>query len=1650
MTGDREGSSAGDESDPRPRRQRQPPPTSPYSSGGGGVVLEHDADAYLLAHLLLPDPLPLLGEPFRATELTLQASRLSEVDDVVVSGTSPNGDVRRVAIAIRRDPTIGPSDEKFAKLWVHIVATTRTHAGAIEADLFRTALMVAGPHTPARELGDLCSVARAQTSSAMFREVVAAGPAVGRQRLALVDQLTKDAVLGLGTAELEVNVEELTWQVLKGHFVQEVYLEGDPATDRATIVGRLTSVSATADGPGLWGALVQRAREYDPSGATVDEAKLRRDLVGVAGVLRSPRLANAWRAVDELDRVARSQVTGTLTHEGRSLGLPRDELREAVAEAASQGTLLLTGQPDTGKSALAIAVGDQLRAAGGAVVILNLRDLPPQAGGLSSALGASASQVFGGMAVGTSRTLIIDGAEAVQQFHGSTFGLLTSAAIMAGVHVLAVARADAAGAVTDSLVAALPSPGLQPARIEVPALSDPETTAIVTAFPILARLAAPQSRELIARPGLTDLLLRAEVLRFLPDGVLGEADVLRAVWAGLIRNAEVLAPNGATPDDREAVALDIARAVLTGTAAQARDGLAVASLRSDAVARRRGTLAPWGADDFASDLLRDLAIAALVARDGFGLITSAGSPRWAIRATRLAIQVRLTASPDIAATWTAIDHDVVSVFGTEGGRWRELLLEAALDPRLSGLLSEVWLAMIADDGVAIRELLRIAEQRYGHLDAIRVDVADPLAEVLVEHLDDLRQIPSLEEATERFALMWLAGHARLGSADQPSAPRQHVRTELLAARLFSDDEEKRLQAIATLGADLDAAAREELRLAAREAPHELIDAVEDIYARVSLAVHDPALLLELSEAYYLEPDDDDPDERWHAIHDDGIRDHRFHGPQLAAPYYGPFRELLSVRPLETINLINRLLDHAARHRVRTLASLDAHTGGRAEPQGAPLSVGHEPGRSFVGDDHVWGWYRGNRVGAYPAMSALMAVEDWCDQQLALGAKLADIVALLLEGAHNLAMPGLVYGLLIRYVERVTDELDGFLVSAELWRLEPSRLANEAVRLNRPDDKNRFRAEWRTMLPAQAAGLLVLRARSAGDKGRLDALADIGNALAGLAATAASEEEAALWRQRAALFDPASYSVVTDDDGRVFVQAMPPPDTVETLLSQNDGLARVQQGYGLLEFGWSDAHRDLDRLLGAVSVARQHLAEPPPTAGDPLAPSGAVAMALLEAHAGGSAGIPVADLIWGIRLLAELADRGPTSEHSRSRFAIGADRLAARGLTVTVLPGFHELAHADLRTAADQPAIRASLAELLASAVDEVRRYGSQGLARAFDAPCGAVFGGECRHVVAFKLGTEPARLGQLGSWGDSGTRTRVPLVGDLVAALEALDPRDTDLDHLAGPLVIAQAAAASTACVVDEAREVRVAILDVYRRAVPLYLEHHYSLEDSDRETFAVALLATAQEEAGPLRRWLEELGSNAEAVEALLEDAARAATYDASARAILAAAWPIVADVVLEALSTAHLRHEKEYLGHDAAAAVIPAPQFRFDDQDPIASIAAAADGWVRDADVRQRIERWLGHAEACGDCLDSLVNYLRTRPLEEQRSDGLSWVRRIVDAHGAAIARRSYLVVAWLTDVRASGPFDGSARRDFEAIIDELAAAGHRRAAELQAAEE
>lgn len=1642
----------------RPRRQRGRPPRSSYSTGGGGVVLEHDHGAWLLAHLLLGDPLPALGDEFHVTEIAFQAHRLSEVDDAVVIGETSAGEARSLAIGVRRDPVIGPSDEEFSRLWAALVATTNANWERMASGSFRTGLVVVGPHTATQELIALANAARAQNSSETFRTVVHGGAAPLVTRLRHVDDLTVPAIASLGDAGVGIDANSMTWKVLVGLHARETFLEGPDARDRAAIIGRLATMSASCDGLGLWNALVTRAREYIPAGATVDRRTLRRDLAGVAGVLRDPRLGHAWAVLDELSVVGATQVRQEVAYGGRAISIPRTELRASMRQAIAEIRLLVvTGEADAGKSALVAAAAADLSAQAAAVLTLNLRDLPTSAGELVGLLGASAGELFSGFPVAPSRVLVVDGAEAVQEGYRGTLTALAGAAFSSGINVTVVARDDAVALLRQVLAEAA---GLDADRdvqqIVVLPLAEPEVGELLTAIPELGPIGSdPRSAWLLARLGLVDILLRADALRSLPQGAVAEADVLAAVWSELVRNREALLPNGATPDGREGALLGLAAGRLGQAGIPLADGTSLASLRSDGLLRTRQANAPWLADDFSRDLVRDLAVGALLDRNGLELLIDAGAPRWAIRAARLAVQARVLRSEDPAATRKEIQGLFENLAHDHGERWLDVPWEALLGPRLVDALEASWPALIADNADALRRVIRIARQRYSSLGAIDPLIGGPLAQLLLDHVGDWQAIRDARKDAETFLGEWLSGLVRRGDADGSDERRVTARGLLLGGNLL-DGEMERLAALATLGPDLDDAVAEALRRAASDQPHHLRDAVEAVDARISLARHYPDLLLELAEAYYLEPVEEDRFGFRNPILDRGVRDHDFHGlgMPMAAPYYGPFRELLQVRPRETISFLNRLLDHAATIRVAGSEYLDANIGRMSAPRAIDLEIGGQPSREYVGDSHVWGWYRGNTVGPYPAISALMALEDWADSAIRVGVAVRKLTELLLEGAHNLAMVGLVYGILARYLDAVTDELDGYLRSPTVWQLEFGRVLAEGHLFTRRDDATRVGADRRSHTPRDLAMQLVLRAISRNDRQRLDDLAAVGRDLVTAVEPSGNVEAIAVVRQWAATLDPTTYEL-TPAGRNIEIRVVPPAETSAALAEQNADLERGQQGWRMLMAYAGTRDPDITQLPEGIALAQAYWEQPPATGpNEPAGPPAAVAMVLLEAHARGAFATTPEQIAWAIGVLVEVIAASPGAAEvdiGGSRFELGADRSAGRGLAATLGTAFHEDATPDVRVSAADASVEEALGRALVSPIDEVRRLTAEALRPVWTSMCGAVFGDECRHEVALRLALESVRFARLGPWNGGGRREIWALDDPVPETLRTVAAGDLALDWLPSAVLVANDAAASDTCQTDRARNVLAILLEVQRRVLPAYMEHRYHREDIDREPFVVAMIQEAAAgRAEPLNAWLADFGTNSEAVEELLGDASRAATYDPAFRRLHTTIWPSMADRLLDLLASGQLHHQRAYLDHDAAAAVIPAPQIRIADNDIDATLTAASDGWVNLETARPRIERWLPYAEGCPRCADALVGFLRTLPPATQADEGLPYVRRVVEGQAASIDRRSHLLSAWLKDLDQSGAVTHPLRRDYQVVVDTLAAAGDRTAAELQAREE
>jgi hypothetical protein len=254
-----------------------------------------------------------------------------------------------------------------------------------------------------------------------------------------------------------------------------------------------------------------------------------------------------------------------------------------------------------------------------------------------------------------------------------------------------------------------------------------------------------------------------------------------------------------------------------------------------------------------------------------------------------------------------------------------------------------------------------------------------------------------------------------------------------------------MELLALLGPDLGAEGEDLLRRVAEDDPYRLAPALESGLTGLRLCTYRPKLLVEIVEAYYLDDDIGAEDGFGGGLHDDGIRDHQFGGlgTPFAAYYRGPFIWMLRSSFRESVACLNRLLNHAARFRVAEIQSPEwGQPGGRdLDLYRTELSI-TGASRNYIGDEHVWLWYRGTGVGPYPCMSALQALELVCDEFIEAGTPLDRLVSVLLEDCENLAMPALVVGILVRHLEKSGEALDPYLAEPAIWHLEFSRIVNE--------------------------------------------------------------------------------------------------------------------------------------------------------------------------------------------------------------------------------------------------------------------------------------------------------------------------------------------------------------------------------------------------------------------------------------------------------------------------------------------------------------------------------------------------------------------------------------------------------------------------------
>ncbi len=1711
--------------------------SSPVSSGGGGVTFERKVIAGYLGRLLAGDGAAGLGSGRVVVSVALQQAPEFTVDDVVVSAARED-EVEPslvLALAARRTAIVQQSDVKSQGLFKGFVQQLLImKPGGPE---LRLGLAVLGAQDHAEQLKVLAGVAEGQSgANGFFALVRTAGKfnAGVQRRLKQVEGLVRRALVDLGVQDPPTGVvEQRTWELLSRLIVLSPRMEAPDDTDWAELPRMLRSSSRRGDlygGTLLRDRLLTLADEWAPVGASVNSSMLRRavhDLLDSA----ASRHRTGWRALQLLDEQARDAVGNEIVSAdgARRLRLDRDDVTASLTAAVeSAAGVVVHGESGVGKSSIALGlvattVGMETHAnpdgqgdPAPQVVCLNLRHLPVTVLQFESELHVPLRQLLAEMSSPT-RVLVVDGADAVAEGRQELLTYMVNAAVAADVRLVAVTASDVRQLVADTLSEPI-GPGV--VEVAVPSLTDAQVNTVVAEFSELEAMAGnPQSRELLRRPVVVDLLVRGGV-----QGVpVSDFEAMREVWAGLImRNA----PDRGTPDARNLVMLQLARHVMHGgdqlDVASGLDAVAVDGLRKDGLLRtpRDNPFRP--VPEFAHDEVRRYAVARLLlaADDITQGLTDAGVPRWALGAARLACQAMLAAGDSSGnpvagrfERWQGRFDDLVSA--GHGERWADVPGEALLtlsDPR--PVLRDAWSQLRTNDGAGVQRLIRLADQRLRDENKfVRVAAAEPMVELLLED-----ETPWRSSKPERTLLMdWLrslatswipAGYAlretlrsrlvefcaaadeRLRVADEErEAARvpaeaamtdeereaRETRFKRLPRSLFQEvgyprsrprrqqpaistevTDESVVELFALLGADLGADGEAVLRRVAEAAPEDLKPALEGVSCGHALGRYRQGFLAEMVVAYYL---DEEQDGTGGHSFDDGVRDHNFWGIGVphAASWRGPFMALFQTDFRGGVSALNRILNHAAMVRARTMVGDYRYYGPVKDSDldrfRVELSITGAP-HTYVGDANTWNWYRGTGVGPYPCMSALQALERVCDYMLSLGVPLESLIPMLLDGCDNIAMVALVVGVLVRHLDKSGTQLDRYLGEPDVWHFEFNRITHDHGWLRASSD-GIVHAERRQWSLREAATSLVL---AAGPE-RAEELRLVGQQLVDktrrrieqlgdeLPADAAAMELSTV-RAWASGLDRSTYTVQKTDEGYM-VESTPPPEVTAVLAAGMSWVLRSQEAMRLTlryhvnrEDGTAEPVT-ADDLVADLNLAVTLLEDSPELDAMGWDAPAAVAAVALEEHLVRGLSLPDDSVRIAADIVLRIGEGDlPQRDHDieESYFSQGADRSAAHALPLLLTPNAdhaRRLIDGANGTAA-YTRIEAAIAALASSNVLQTRLFLARGLDRVWVSPC--THNPTCPHQAALNITIDMMRECVLGPWNMEQQRHPIHTLADpIVETLPAVAGDDIYVSRLDAAIRALAPAATADICASGDARALLDVLIDAHRRAL-LTQERDSDLRGTHALAAARALLTLDDDDA--ILTHIDAYVDNSTVLDHALRAISAAAEEDTHRADTAHRIWPLVVEHVLDAHDTGHKTFTNQIADRDyTLAALLPAPagettylHFEHGGK-PIA--------WWDPAAWTTTVDRWLDLAAGKPTCVDNLLRFLGSSlPTGEQARLGILWVRRAVLADPAVVVSRCYGVAPWLIEIRTAAETAGLSS-EWQQIVDALVVAGDSRLA-------
>lgn len=1649
--------------------------SSTYATGGGGVSFAHRVATVYLASMLTGERRAEASElPVR--RVSFQTGPAHPVDDLLVECGDETAEVT-LAVACRATPKFVQSDDETVKL----VGSLLAEIEKFDTDSIQVAVATAGWSNQWEQLATVCDIARAHADPESFRVSMDVDGRWSKPVRNRLDQFLKMVEKTLEDGTLIEEVLPLAWRLLGRLRVKGFAVQSPDESGRTAVATSLDGVaSAQVDGAAVRDRLEVEATRYDATGAVVDLNLLRRDLHVVLDSAAT-RGRHAWTVVAELRRLAVAGVRTTIG-DGSSGGPieiafadRREDLARALLEAGTQGSaLLISGESGIGKSALtlsAIAALEAADPAGFEAVVVNFRGLPQSSLELRAALGISMENVLAELAV-PSRVLVVDAADAALERSAGLLSDLVLAAAAAGVGVVAVTSGLASGFVREQLELGFGKPI---ASFTMRPLGDDDISVVSDHFPLLrAVLRDLPADSLLRRPVVLDLLARTGLE---PDSSLGEWECLQLVWSKVVRGDG--RPDVGSAEAREQTLL----AVAASTMQLPEDRRPMAGVDAAAVdaLRRDHLLAPaspyQGQPEFAHDEVRRYATAILLVRgqSPTGLLEAGGVPRWALSAATLACKGLLKApGAQPARVFVQLLWQFKPFAAAHGARWADVPVEAVLETPFS---YECLRAAFADQsvGLVLGDVVRVVQQRHKINALVDPVISAPVLQILLdkeepwgvskesfELLADWLQtlimadIPAGNELRirlrGRLLTSWESFPPRDTSGDNLPrwmSGRRRRRRELD----YHLTKEEFVETLALLGPDIDEAAEACLRAIADDAPAFLAPAADSPLSARALAKKNPELLATLMEAYYI-----DDEHSWDR--DEGVRMHQGRWTGIGAPffqyYFGGFWQLFQTAPLRiSVRVLNSILNSGARARVETVSRLnspdvfaapigelgeraDVDTeDGEGEDRGAVLNL-DGTARLYVGDSHVWSWYRGTSVGPYAAMSALQAMERLADGWLLHGASPRKVVEVLLDGCENLAIPGMLFGLLVRHVENVATELDLFLAEPTVWKLEFGRRTSEYSGLGATTEglANLERRQW---TPREVAVWLMTH----GGEERAEALKQVAEKLVENGDRLGISQE--LTKNWAASLNADHYQITQHGD-EYYLEVVPPPEFQAEQEMRAAYQEVMQTTMRLQNRYWGSAKHDAEYVPPtseeiAADLAAGHALLESDEELLPTRPVDAVAhvvrTAVERAAAGdidalGAEGGFATELVFGVALWFQDAE---DQRHEGQYFDLGADRAVAHAIPAFLTPAMAtplEAAGGSLDAVAGAGLAMAGTAPL------ETRLYLARGCDVVWTAPCN---GDPCIHRTALNWLLETARRAEIGPWDQHAhRRPNVQIAGSIAERLQELAGDSIDIAVLDAAIRGLGAAASADHCCTSDAATLLAAFLDIERRAMVVQEDKGWTADYRGTHTLvaARALLERFAKNGDivPVLEHLDVLRADAGLMSSFLHGLAAAGAESERLAEAARGVWPSLLQHSLGYVNDEESPYRDHHWGDWAAAALLPDPlpwtQGLYNE------VAGAPVDWVRAADLVELIDDWLPTARGERKCVDGLIGILRKLPVDVQVTRGLRWVSDLCIQDGRVTVKQSWLSDNWLKETRRTAEELGRLD-EWQMLIDSMVVAGN-----------